>query len=90
MSLARTIAPSALRCVDVRLPVAMALALLFESVARLTRRKPRITRELLRGFTSTRAFNTSKARRELGFHPEIRLDEGIRTTVKGNTSKGYL
>ncbi len=68
----------------------MALALLMESAARLTRRKPMLTRELVRGFTATRVFNTSKARRELGFHLEIGLDEGIRATRKGYTPKGYL
>lgn len=72
------------------LPIAMALALLMESVARLTRRKPRLTRELVRGFAATRAFDTSKARRELGFHPEIGLDEGITDTINRYASKGYL
>jgi nucleoside-diphosphate-sugar epimerase len=72
------------------LPVAMAMAMLIESAASLTRRKPRITRELVRGFAATRAFDTSKARRELGFHPEIVLDEGIRATINEYISKGYL
>jgi nucleoside-diphosphate-sugar epimerase len=72
------------------LPMAMALALLMESAARLTRRKPMLTRELVRGFAATRAFDTSKARCELGFHPEIGLDEGIRATISGYASKGYL
>jgi nucleoside-diphosphate-sugar epimerase len=72
------------------LPMAIALALLMESAAKLTRRKPMLTRELVRGFATTRAFDTSKARRELGFHPEIGLDDGIRSTIEGYTSKGYL
>lgn len=72
------------------LPIAMALALLMESVARLTRRKPMLTRELVRGFAATRAFDTGKARRELGFQPEVGLDEGIIATVDGYVSKGYL
>ncbi len=75
---------------QIPLPVAMTLALLMESVAKLTRRKPMLTREVVRGFAATRAFDTSKARRELGFHPEIGLDEGIRATVQAYTAKGYL
>ena len=72
------------------LPVAMAMALLMETAAKLMRRKPMLTREVVRGFAATRAFDTSKASRELGFHPEIGLDEGIRATINGYASKGYL
>ncbi|MEA3439712.1 MAG: SDR family NAD(P)-dependent oxidoreductase [Chloroflexota bacterium] len=72
------------------LPAAMTMALLMESTARLTRRKPMLTHEVVRGFTATRAFDTSKARRELGFHPQIGLDEGIRATINEYASKGYI
>ena len=69
---------------------AMTMALLMESIARLTRRKPMLTREVVRGFTATRAFDTSKARCELGFQPRINLGDGIRATIQAYTSKGYL
>ena len=72
------------------LPAAMTMALLMEAAARLTRRKPMLTREVVRGFTATRAFDTSKAGRELGFQPKVGLEEGIRATVKEYAAKGYL
>ncbi len=72
------------------LPVAMTMALLMEAAARLTRRKPMLTREVVRGFTATRAFDTSKARRELGFQPKVGLEDGIKATVKEYAARGYL
>ncbi|MBU0512905.1 MAG: GDP-mannose 4,6-dehydratase [Chloroflexi bacterium] len=72
------------------LPMAMALALLMESAARLTRRKPMLTRELVQGFAATRAFDTGKARRELGFQPTISLETGIQETVKYYQAKGLI
>jgi nucleoside-diphosphate-sugar epimerase len=72
------------------LPVAMAMALLMETAAKLMSRSPMLTREVVRGFAATRAFDTSKARRALGFHPEVGLDGGIRATINGYASKGYL
>ena len=72
------------------LPAAMTMALLMESAARLTHRKPMLTREVVRGFTATRAFNTSKARSELGFQAMVGLEDGIRITVQEYTAKGYL
>ncbi len=72
------------------LPVAMTMALLMEATARLTRRKPMLTREVVRGFAATRAFDTSKARRELGFQPKVGLEDGIKATVKEYAAKRYL
>ena len=72
------------------LPVAMTMALLMESVSKLTRRAPMLTREVVRGFTATRAFNTRKARHELGFNPTVGLEAGIQETVKCYQAKGYI
>jgi len=72
------------------LPIAMTMALLMESVSKLTRRKPMLTREVVRGFTATRAFNTSKAQRELGFNPTVRLEAGIQETVKCYQAREYI
>lgn len=72
------------------LPVAMTMALLMESAARLMRRKPMLTREVVRGFAATRAFDISKARCELGFNPAVRLEAGIQETVKCYQEKGYI
>jgi nucleoside-diphosphate-sugar epimerase len=68
----------------------MTMALVMESVAKLTRRKPMLTREVVRGFAATRAFNTSKSRSELGFQPMVGLEDGIHATVKEYTARGYL
>lgn len=72
------------------LPAAMAMALLMETAAKLTRRKPMITREVVQGFAATRAFDISKARRELGFDPAVCLEAGIQETVKCYREKGYI
>lgn len=74
----------------ISLPVALTLALLMESATRLTRRKPMLTREVVRGFAANRAFNITKARRELGYQPKVGLEEGIGATAKEYTAKGYL
>ncbi len=72
------------------LPAAMMMALLMELAARLTRRKPMLTREVVQGFAATRAFDTSKARRELGFQPAVNLEKGITETVKHYQAKGII
>ena len=72
------------------LPVAMMMAMLLELDAKVTRSKPMLTREVVQGFAATRAFNTSKARRELGFSPTVSLEVGIRETVKCYQVKGYI
>jgi len=63
-------------------PAAYVLALLFELRAKLLGGTPRISRELVRGFGANRAFDISKARRELGYEPEISLEKGMEQTVR--------
>ncbi|MBA4376733.1 MAG: hypothetical protein C0401_11250 [Anaerolinea sp.] len=75
---------------QIPLPAAMTMAVLLESVAKLTGRKPMLTREVVRGFSATRAFDISKARRELGFIPAVGLEAGIQETVKYYELKGYI
>jgi nucleoside-diphosphate-sugar epimerase len=41
-------------------------------------------------FRKTRAFDVSKAKRELGYHPEVGLDEGLRRTFEWYVAKGML
>ncbi|MBI4671567.1 MAG: GDP-mannose 4,6-dehydratase [Chloroflexi bacterium] len=74
------------------LPVQLAyvLALLFEASARLFGSAPRMTRELVRGFVANRAYNISKARRELGYAPSFNLAEGMQETVRWYEAKGYV
>ena len=93
----RTLVEISARALDVpapkrhiALPVAKAMALAMELAAWLTRRKPLLTREVVRGFTATRAFDTSKARLELGFRPTITLEMGIQETVKHYQARGLI
>lgn len=72
------------------LPAAMVMAMLMEAAAKLMRRRPMLTREVVRGFAATRAFDISKARRELGFNPTVRLEAGIQETVRCYQAKRYL
>lgn len=43
-------------------------------------RKPPLSSRSLKFFTQQTAYDTSRARRELGFAPEVSLDEGLRRT----------
>jgi len=49
-----------------------------------------LVREVVREFAATRAFDISKAKRELGFDPAVRLEAGIQETVKCYEAKRYL
>ncbi|MBI3360043.1 MAG: SDR family NAD(P)-dependent oxidoreductase [Chloroflexi bacterium] len=72
------------------IPVAFALALAFEAWARIFGGTPRLSRVLVRGFLANRAFDISKARRELGYQPKFGLEEGMRETVRWYEAEGYL
>ena len=41
-------------------------------------------------YRKTRQFDISRAKRELGFHPEIGLDEGLRRTAEWYWDEGLL
>jgi nucleoside-diphosphate-sugar epimerase len=45
-------------------------------------RKPQIDLEQLSVLSSNRIFNISKARKELGYSPQVRLEEGIKEMVE--------
>jgi nucleoside-diphosphate-sugar epimerase len=46
--------------------------------------------ETVHFFTAPRAFDISKAKRELGFRPRFTLEEGIRLTLAWHFAEGHL
>lgn len=64
----------------VPVPMALALAWCFETVAKVTRseREPRLTRFVVSEMSTAHWFNIAAARRDLGYEPKVSLDEGLR------------
>jgi dihydroflavonol-4-reductase len=52
--------------------------------------EPPIYRRRVDFFTKSRAFSIEKARRLLGYRPEVRLSDGIRETMEWYVAHGYL
>ena len=64
--------------------------LICEAICVPLRIEPPIYRRRVDFYTKSRAFDTSRARRELGFAPKVDLEEGIRRTARWYKSKGWL
>ena len=64
-------------------------AFILENSAKLFKFNPIITRSRVKFFTENRAFNTSKARKEINYKP-IKLEKGIEKTIKWYKQKGLL
>ena len=64
--------------------------LLCELVCVPLRIEPPIFRRRVDFYTKSRAFDTTRARKELGFNPKVDLDEGIRRTARWYRSEGLL
>jgi nucleoside-diphosphate-sugar epimerase len=64
--------------------------LLCELVCVPLRIEPPLYRRRVHFYTKSRAFDTSRARRELGYAPEVELDEGIRRTIAWYRGQGWL
>ena len=64
--------------------------LLCELVCVPLRVEPPIFRRRVDFYTKSRAFDTTRARKELGFKPKVDLDEGIRRTARWYRSEGLL
>jgi dihydroflavonol-4-reductase len=64
--------------------------LLCEAVCVPLRIEPPIFRRRVDFYTKSRAFDTTRARQELGFNPKVDLDEGIRRTARWYRSEGLL
>jgi dihydroflavonol-4-reductase len=73
-----------------RLPRAVVLAgaRAAELAFAAARREPPFSRRSLVFFENDNAFDTSAARRELGFEPRIDLEEGVRATVREGSWRG--
>jgi len=52
--------------------------------------EPPIYRRRVDFYTKSRAFDISRARRELGYNPQLALDEGLRRTVAWYREHGWL
>jgi nucleoside-diphosphate-sugar epimerase len=52
--------------------------------------EPPLYRRRVDFFTKSRAFDISRARRELGYAPQVGLDEGIRLTLDWYRAQGWL
>jgi len=63
---------------------------LCEKVCIPLRIQPPIFRRRVDIFVKDRAFDISKAKRELGYQPQVDLQEGIRRTAKWYIENGYL
>lgn len=64
--------------------------LLCEMICVPLRIEPPIFRRRVDFYTKSRAFDTTRARKELGFNPKVDLDEGIRRTARWYRSEGLL
>jgi nucleoside-diphosphate-sugar epimerase len=75
-----------------RLPLApmLAAAAVVEDVCRKLKLDPPIYRRRMDFFTSDSAFDTSRARRLLGWAPRVELAEGVRRTAEGYRKAGEL
>lgn len=61
-----------------------------EMICRPLRIEPPLFRRRLDFFTKDRAFDISKARRELGYSPTVPLEEGLRRTAEWYKKEGLL
>jgi len=52
--------------------------------------EPPLYRRRVDFYTKSRAFDISRARRELGYNPQLSLDEGLRRTVAWYREHGWL
>jgi nucleoside-diphosphate-sugar epimerase len=64
--------------------------LLCEMVCVPLRIEPPLYRRRVDFFTKSRAFDTTRARTELGFHPAVDLEEGIKRTADWYRAEGLL
>jgi len=71
------------------LPITTILAFILENLSKIFKFNPIITKSKIKFFTENRTFDTSKARKEIGYKP-IKLEKGIEKTVKCYKQKGYL
>ena len=61
-----------------------------EAVCVPLRLDPPIYRRRVDFYTKSRAFDSSRARRELGYEPMVDLDEGLKITADWYRARGWL
>jgi nucleoside-diphosphate-sugar epimerase len=81
--------------VDVKIPHYPIVPLIiaghfFEKACKPFRITPPIFPRRVDWYRQNRAFDISKAKRELGYDPKVGLDEGLRRTAEWYREKGYL
>lgn len=65
----------------ISLPAALAAASAMEQVARFTGKEPTLTRYSALILARTQTYNIAAAKRDLGYHPPVSLEEGIERTL---------
>ena len=76
----------------VRFPCFLAggIAVILEKSCPILGVTPPFTRRNLEFFTKTRSYDISKARKILGYNPEVAVEDGVKKTVQWYREKGYL
>ena len=62
----------------------------YETICNIMRIKPIFNRRNLEFFTRNRAYDISKAKRMLGYSPQVQIIEGVRLTGDWYKAEGYL
>lgn len=71
-------------------PLAVGFATMAERVGRVTRRPTETTPDTIRYFTRTGTYSIEKARRLLGWQPEVDIEEGMRRTEAWVRAQGLI
>jgi dihydroflavonol-4-reductase len=71
-------------------PLALAGAVALETAGTLMGRTMPLSRTAVAFFSESRRFSTAKARRELGYEPQVDLAEGVARTVAWYRAEGLL
>ncbi len=72
-------------------PLAYGVAMAAEAVAAITRKTPVINRDKVTDLSQTCwGCSIERARRELGYDPRIRLEDGLRATAEWYKREGWL
>ncbi len=71
-------------------PIAMAGAGILEAVGGITGLNPPLSRTGVAFFSEDRRFSFEKAQKDLHYHPQVDLQEGITQTVNWYRQQGYL
>jgi nucleoside-diphosphate-sugar epimerase len=79
-----------LRLHQLPLFIAWPLALVLEMAGKVGRFEPPLTRSRIKLFTNHQGYSITKARKELGYKPQVELYQGMVQTIQWYQNKGYL